>query len=78
MKILKLILGGLVALTSAFGTTLAVLFILMMAEARNQKATGLGAAAGDATMMLHSAWFWLAVFVSFAIGFFLTYRKLYF
>jgi hypothetical protein len=77
MNILKLVLGGIVALLSAFGTTITVLMIAAIVEARNQKATGLGAVAGGWSMMLHSAWFWLGVFVIFALGLFLSYRKLY-
>jgi hypothetical protein len=74
---LKLILGGIVAVVSAFGMTLAVLFALALA-ASNQKATGFGAVAGSFTAVLRSGWFWLAVLVIFSIGFFLAYRKLYF
>jgi hypothetical protein len=79
MNAIKLVLGGFVALVSAFGMTIAVLFALAITESRStQKATGLGAVAGGFTMILHSGWFWVAVLVTFAIGFFLTYRKLYF
>jgi len=77
MNILKLVLGGIVALLSAVGTTITVLMIAAVVEARNQKATGLGAVAGGLSMMLHSAWFWLAVCIIFWLGFFLSYRKLY-
>jgi len=75
---LKLILGRIVAVISAFGMTLAVLFALAVAETRNQRATGLGAVAGGLTTVLHSGWFWLGTLLVFSIGFFLAYRKLYF
>ncbi|HYA95649.1 MAG TPA: hypothetical protein VEC95_05190 [Terriglobales bacterium] len=77
MNILKLVLGGIVALLSAFGTTITVLMIAAVVEAHNQKATGLHAVAGGLSMMPHSAWFWLAVCIIFWLGFFLSYRKLY-
>ena len=77
MAALKLMLGGVVAVVSAFGMTITVLFVFAVAESGNQKATGLGAVAGGFAMILHSMWFWLALFLVFAIGFFLTYRKLY-
>ncbi len=76
MNLLKLALGGIVAVLSAFGITLTVLVIVEVYASR-QRATGLGAVAGGWTLMLHSAWFWLAVFVVFALGLFLSYRKLY-
>jgi hypothetical protein len=79
LNILKLILGGVVAVVSAFGITITVFFALAIAEtAHNQKATGLGAVAGGLATILHSGWFWLATFVIFAVGLFLSYRKLYF
>ncbi len=78
MNILKLILGGVVAVVSALGMTIAVLFGLAIAESRSsQKATGIGAVAGGLSAILHSGWFWLAVLVIFSIGLFLAYRKLY-
>lgn len=76
MTILKLILGGVVAVASAFGITVTVLFAILVAET-SRKATGVGAVAGGFTMILHSLWFWLAVLVIFSVGFFLAYRKLY-
>ena len=76
VNILKLVLGGIVAILSAIGTTLTVLMIAEIYASR-QRATGLGAVAGGVTMLLHSVWFWLAVLVIFALGFFLAYRKLY-
>ena len=76
MNVLKLVLGGIVAVLSAFGMTLTVLMIVEIYASR-QRATGLGAVAGGWTLMLHSAWFWLAVFVIFALGLFLSYQKLY-
>jgi hypothetical protein len=78
LNVLKLILGGIVAVVSASGLTITVLMVASIFEARNQKATGLGAVAGGWTLMLHNGWFWLAVFVIFAAGLFLSYRKLYF
>jgi len=78
MNAIKLILGGIVAVLSAIGLTVVLFGILAIAEiSRQQKAAGLGAVAGGFSMLLHSLWFWLAVFVSFAIGLFLSYRKLY-
>ncbi|MGO9211549.1 MAG: hypothetical protein ACLPXM_11580 [Terriglobales bacterium] len=76
MNILKLVLGGVVAVLSAFGMTITVLLFASIFENR-QRATGLGAVAGGWTLILHSAWFWLAVFVILALGLFLSYRKLY-
>lgn len=79
MNILKLILGGVVAVVSAFGITITVFLALLLAEAhQQQKATGLGAVAGSSIRILHCGWFWLSVFVIFAVGLFLSYRKLYF
>ena len=79
LNILKLILGGVVAVVSAFGMTITVLLALAVARTHHhQKAIGLGADAGSLTGTLHSGWFLLAVFVIFSIGFFLAYRKLYF
>jgi len=78
LNILKLVLGGVVAVVSAFGITITALFALAVAETPNQRATGLGAVAGGLTAILHSVWFWLAVFAIFATGLFLAYRKLYF
>ena len=78
MTALKLVLGGIVAIVSAFGMTITVLLVIAIAESGNQKATGLGAVAGGFAMILHSIWFWIALFLVFAIGFLLTYRKLYF
>ena len=75
---LKLILGGIVAVVSAFGMTLAVLFASGIAATRNQRGKGLGAVAAGLTPVLHSGWFWLAVLLVFSIGFLLAYRKLYF
>ena len=76
MNVLRLVLGGVVAVLSAFGTTLTVLMIAVVYESR-QRVTGLGAVAGGWTLMLHSLWFWFAILVIFALGFFLSYRKLY-
>jgi hypothetical protein len=79
MNAIKLILGGIVAVLSAVGLTITVFFFLAVREATHQqKAMGLGAVAGGFSMMLHSVWFWLAVFLVFAVGLFLSYRKLYF
>ena len=78
MNVIKLILGGVVAVLSALGMTLAVLMASAVLATRDQKATGLGAVAGGFTAILHTVWFWLAVFVIFSVGLFLAYRKLYF
>ena len=78
LNIAKLVLGGIVAVLSAAGLTITALMFATVFAAWNQKATGLGAVAGGWTLMLHSGWFWLAVFVIFAVGLFLSYRKLYF
>jgi hypothetical protein len=67
VNLLKLVLGGIVAVLSAFGLTVAI--FVVVGEVRAEKATGMGLVAG--------AWFWLAALVIFALVLFLTYRKLY-
>jgi hypothetical protein len=72
MKIIKLILGGIVAVLSAFGVTLTVLVVTLSLEMRNQTATGIGHVAYRLAPVLHSGWSWVVVFVIFSIGFFIS------
>ena len=67
-----MVFGGIVAAVSAPGLTITALMFASVWATRNQKAVGLQAVAGGRTLMLHSSWFWVAVFVIFAVGLFLS------
>ncbi len=82
MKTLQLLLGGVVAVVSALGLTMSLgmaigLIVARRSHRETQKAKGVGAIAGGVSETLVSPWFWLIVLVSFSVGLFLAYRKLY-